>query len=117
MRIVIETIPHSQQRYDTQGDWLFFGDDLIIKVSEQTKLEYVICIGIHELVEAILCRKAGISSDVVDRWDMANLNDPDPGSIVGSPYANQHISAMDVEMSVANAVGISWEEYGRDVET
>jgi hypothetical protein len=57
MKIVIETIPHLDQRYKTCGDWFYEGEDLHIKVSDLKDWKKEATIAVHELVEAILCKQ------------------------------------------------------------
>jgi hypothetical protein len=126
MRIVIETIPHDQQRYDTVGDWQFIGDDLIIKVSKFfPKLvrepivpydNYEFLIGIHELIEAILCKAYGIKEEEVDYFDMSHENHPDPGSLKDAPYYRQHLIATIIEKMLASELGVIWEEYEEAID-
>ena len=40
MKIVIETIPHGQQRYPTAGDWVFEATGLKIWVSDLATLTW-----------------------------------------------------------------------------
>jgi len=72
MHVTMHTIPHDQQRYDTVGDWHFdMNGDLIIKVSKMSDPRYETLIAVHELIEAVLCKQAGVSEDAVDAFDMA----------------------------------------------
>ena len=123
MKITIEIIPHDQQRYDTVGDWIFVGDELIIKVSEFKEKEkalnesYTLLIGIHELIEAVLCRSSFITQEMVDYWDMSHLDfDGEPGEIVGCPYYRQHLIATIIEHMIADELGINWEDYEEAIE-
>jgi hypothetical protein len=71
MRIVIETIDHSKQRYPTVGDWQARTDGLHITVSKMSDPRYEFLVGMHEAIEAVLCQHAGISPAAVDRFDKA----------------------------------------------
>jgi hypothetical protein len=127
MRIVIETIPHEKQRYETVGDWQFLtNDELVIRVSE---LRNIICpistaelkqceliVGIHELIEAVLCKSFGITEKEVDEWDMSHEDSDDPGSIPGCPYYQAHSLATIIEKMLAHELGIYWEEYEEVLE-
>jgi hypothetical protein len=99
MKIIIETIPHVEQRYPTVGDWYFKrvnpdGTEsdldpreavecyqqcsmtlnqnaiLYIKVSTLQDWRKVMLIAVHELVEVALCISSGVTQDQVDRFDM-----------------------------------------------
>lgn len=120
MRIVIETIPHDQQRYDTVGDWKFIGDDLIIKVSRfypnTLFSDFEFLIGIHELIEAILCKAHGIKEEEVDYFDMSHEDHPDPGSLIDAPYYRQHLIATIIERILASELGINWDDYEKAID-
>ena len=61
MKIIIETIPHEKQMYDTCGDWRYKDGDLYIYVSDQGDWRKDSLISIHEMVEAMLCKDRDIS--------------------------------------------------------
>ena len=117
--IRIEFIGHSQQRYDTNGDWLFdqYGD-LIIRVSndiEPLKSEDAqFLVALHELVEVWLCLKRGISQQTVDDFDLKFLQTEcpacgdwaEPGDHSAAPYKNEHRFAMIIEHLMAHELGI-----------
>jgi hypothetical protein len=67
LKIVIETVDH--QRYPTAGDWRLKPDGLHILVSRMSDQHYEFLVGMHEAIEAYLCKQAGISQAAVDRFD------------------------------------------------
>src|SRR6202034_3881971 len=71
MQIIIRTIPHEQQRYPTTGDWQYIAGALHVDVSDMGNENYEALVGIHEAVEAVLCRKAGIKEELVTEFDEA----------------------------------------------
>jgi hypothetical protein len=78
LRIVIETIPHADQRYPTTGDWFIGYDEtsgrpeqINIKVSDMGNWKYEALVGIHEAVEAVLCLAGGVSPGAIDAFDIA----------------------------------------------
>jgi hypothetical protein len=115
--IKIETIPHSEQRYDTVGDWQFIGNDLVIHVSDMGNNLYEFLVGIHELIEAILCKEYSVLEQQVDSWDKKHLDSNDPGSIMVDengetcPYYRQHFIATIIERMLANELGVDWDPY------
>lgn len=111
MRITIETIPQKDQRYDTIGDWQFLGDDLIIKISSMDHYWSELLVGIHELIEAVLCKAFGISDREVDGFDMSHPELEDPGGNENAPYHMQHVFAEIIERLVCAEMGIEWNEY------
>ena len=51
MKIIIETIPHDHQRYNTVGDWQFSPDGTLhVKVSEMDDWRHEALIAVHEVV-------------------------------------------------------------------
>ena len=112
MKITIETIPHSEQRYPTVGDWQFLGDDLLIRVSNMEDWKKEALVGIHELVEALLCKSRGITQEEVDKFDMAYTGeDMDPGNNYSSPYFPQHHMACLVEKLFQELLAVDEEDY------
>jgi hypothetical protein len=80
LRIVIETIPHSQRRYPTVGDWQFDkAGDLHITVSKMSDQRYEFLVAAHEMIEAYLAIHAGVSPTAVDRFDKAYEANRKPG--------------------------------------
>ena len=107
-RYTIDTVEQQEHRYNTLGDW--YGT--IITVTELANPKYIDLIAIHELVEMVLCRHAGITPDMVDEWDMKLHPDaPDPGTIPDCPYGQQHAVATMVEQMVCGALGLDWTTY------
>jgi hypothetical protein len=117
MKITIQTIPHSQQRYPTVGDWEWNLNGLEIKVSELGNPYKELCVGIHELVEAFLCKKRGISQEDVDTFDInfektRQIDDTsEPGDDPKSPYKREHCFATGIERLLVSQFGINWKEY------
>lgn len=121
MKITIETIPHSVQRYDTCGDWQWNDDmdELTIYVSELRDYfayEGILLIGVHELVEALLCRRRMISEQDVDAFDTqhaqcANPVFEEPGDDPSAPYHEQHVFASNIERLIAAYMHLNWQQY------
>lgn len=119
MKITIETIPHDQQRYPTAGDWQCLPNgDVLISVSEVGDRRYEMAIGVHELIEFLLCREADpeITQAQVDAFDMAYDGDGEPGDDPAAPYHRQHCFATAVERMLIAALGVPWAEYDAAVE-
>jgi len=101
MRIIVDSIPHEQQRYDTDGDWQFIGDELVVRVSEdECDSQHFYLTAIHEIIEATLCRAHGITEESIDLFNMAHLNSDDPGSLRDAPYHKEHMFALEVELTL-----------------
>lgn len=118
MNIRLEFISHSQQRYDTCGDWFYDEEgNLVIRVSNDTSdfptEDSQHLVAIHELIEVLLCRKRGITQKMVDEFDMgegAYANIPtgeESGDQPGAPYQKEHRFAMLVEHLMAHELGLT----------
>ena len=120
-RIDIRAVPQEWQRYDTAGDWYVDGDTLDIAVTgTDLSDDQTFLIALHELVEAHLCRKRGITAEAVDAFDKAWIaahpgyldgTEGEPGDDPAAPYRREHRQAMLVEHLVADMLGIAG--YGR----
>lgn len=112
MQVNIKVIPHSQQRYNTVGDWWFDpggnddGDELLeIRVSQMGDWRYEQAVALHEQYEALLCYNDGINGSVVDKFDEKFEREnkvlppgiEEPGDHPEAPYYRQHAKALAVE--------------------
>jgi hypothetical protein len=73
----------------------------------------------HELDEAILCKHAGITTEMVDADELKASKDDDPDSLTGYPgscYQKQHNDALCAEWVMSRLLNVDWDEYGRRVE-
>ena len=67
LRIVIETIPHSRQRYPTVGDWqVDKAGNLYVTVSKMSDQRDEFHVAAHEMIEAYLAIHAGVSPAAVN---------------------------------------------------
>jgi hypothetical protein len=137
MVITIQTIPHAEHRYSTVGDWLFDEHDgLWVAVSRMSDARYEWLVAVHEVIEALLCRHAGITQEAVDAFDMAWVPQQpagqdahqegspeaseaitEPGDDPRAPYHAQHLAATELEMRLAHLLGVDWSVYCREVES
>jgi hypothetical protein len=112
------SIPQNEQRYATQGDWFNVTDMTVvppqevlsIPVSKMDNEDYEFLIGLHELIEAWLCKKRGITAQMVDDWDMNSSLD-EPGDSMEAPYYREHKFASAIEQLVAGEMGVNWDDY------
>jgi hypothetical protein len=132
MKILIETIPHREQRYPTVGDWQFRTIDrsanglppetqLLISVSEMSDWRYEALVAIHEAIEALACLHAGVTEAQIDQFDLNfdHLNVSgivEPGDHPHAPYHYQHRFATIVEELLAMELGVDWQSYAKEVE-
>ena len=116
MNIIIQTIDHSQQRYDTCGDWQFDeAGSLVISVSSLKNWRMEALIAIHELIEAVLCRGFNIDQGDVDQFDLQFHGEGEPGDQFAAPYYMQHQIATGVERLLAAYLMVDWLDYEKRV--
>ena len=116
--VVIDIIPHKQQRYETVGDWKRDKNGtLVIKVSDMGDKRYAMLVAIHELVETLLCEHDGVKEEDVTAFDIAFEkkrkpgNVDEPGDDRKAPYRRQHCIATAVERLLCAELGIAWKDY------
>src|SRR5882757_9563621 len=116
--INIQVIPHSQQRYETVGDWWKDEQGILqIRVSEFDDWKMESAVAVHELIEIILCHARGIKQDIVDDFDKnfeANRqegNTDEPGDDPKAPYRKEHFFATSIERLLCAELDINWKEY------
>jgi hypothetical protein len=116
--VCMKIIPHKKQRYDTAGDWYPSKrrDYLVFYISQMENPDYEFSVFLHELIEQYLCEKRGITAKMVDAWDFAHADDPDPGSIPGCPYFEAHGFATIIEKMLIEKFGHSWSKYDQSFE-
>lgn len=103
-------------RYDTCGDWDFDSDCLKVTVSNTRNDWYNFLVKIHEIIEAYLCLKRGITSQSVTDFDTSFKGKGEPGNSKKSPYRNEHKFATKIEKLVAKELGVDWKEYESAIE-
>ena len=121
--ITIEAAPPAaKMRYPTVGDWQFKPDgSLHITVARMSDRRYEFLVGLHELVEALLCKQAGVSQAAVDAFDVEyetrrkQGDDSEPGDAAGAPYRREHVIASVTERLAADLLGVNWDRYGAEV--
>ena len=112
MRIIIDFIDHSDQRYDTAGDWQWLGDNLLISISDTGKENMNFLLAAHELIEAMLCRANDIATDEVDEFDFTFRGTGDePGDDPDCPYWYEHFAAETLERLLAQDLQVNWLDY------
>lgn len=116
MKIIIEVVPHQSQRYNTIGDWQWFGDTLQIKVSDMGDWKKEMLVGLHELVETLLCKRSGVTEEQVDTFDLSHPELHEPGDDCMAPYHVEHRVAIQVEEIVMKYLGVDEKEYEDKME-
>lgn len=118
MKITIDIVNHKSQRYPTCGDWQWVNaSHLQITVSELGNWRNEVLIGVHEAIEALLCKERGIDEQVVTEFDqefeLTRLEDDtsEPGDHPLAPYRNEHFFATSIERLFAHELGVYWDEH------
>jgi antirestriction protein len=124
LHIVIETIDHSKQRYPTVGDWqIDKAGNLHITISKMSDQRYEFLVAAHEMIEAYLAIRAGVSPTAVDKFDEAYEakrkpgDDSEPGDDPRAPYYRQHQVETGIERLLAVELGVNWGDYDREVSS
>ena len=111
----IVTIKHKHQRYNTIGDWFDGEKGTFINVSELANRDYEFLIMIHEMIEAYICRRTGVTQKEVDKFDFKSKDD-EPGDNPKAPYHAAHMFASAIERLIACNFGINWQQYEKKIE-
>jgi hypothetical protein len=111
MKIFIQSILQSDQRYATVGDYQWIADDLYINVTDLPDKRHMYLIAIHELVEALLCDISNVSCEEIDQWDFNWDRPGEPGDNSAAPYFTQHQIATAIEKLCAFEMLTDWAEY------
>lgn len=111
MHVEIRSVPHADQRYDTLGDWYMGWRAFQIVVSRHADWRVIACLAIHELVEALACRYAGVGEQTVDKFDKGFEGADEPGDDPRAPYYEQHQLATAIEIQMVHSLGMTWNYY------
>lgn len=110
MTILVRTVPAYQIRNHGAGDWSFTPNGvLVVEVAEMDK-DSAICVAVHEIVEALLCQKHGVTDEAVTAWDAASP-DEEPGEHPQAPYFREHMVALEIEKMLCTAQGHLWDAH------
>lgn len=110
-------------RYATAGDYEEINGIVKITVFEQGSEDKNFLVALHELVEQYLCKKRGITNDMIDNFDFKYEEEreeddhtSEPGDAPDCPYRNEHRFAMIVEQMMAHEIGVDWHEYDQNIK-
>jgi hypothetical protein len=124
MNILIETIDHDKQRYPTVGDWQIDAekDTILIRVSKIGNWRYELLVGIHELVEVLLCLDRGITDEQVTAFDVeyekkrSKDSHDEPGDDPHAPYRAEHFFATNLERLLSAELSVNWLDYEKAID-
>jgi hypothetical protein len=116
--VTVRVVPYSEMRYATSGDWQVGHDGaLVVTVADLGDERFNLLVAAHEVTEALLARRAGVTEQQVDEWDLAHLDAEEPGEVAGCPYFTQHARASEVERLLAELMGVDWDAYSASFES
>lgn len=124
MNIEMKSIPHSEQRYETVGDYWQDGDTLRFRVSDMGNGDYHFLVMIHEMIEEHLTRRRGLKEEDIKAFDEKyeadreagkHADSDEPGFDSEAPYQREHTIATGIEMMLAGHMGIDWNDYDKTV--
>ena len=110
--IDIRFIPKAEMRVAGWGDWWFENRVLHVRsINDDSDCDPFL-VALHELIEAALCDREGVSGKEVDDFDAAfgDQGDLEPGDDPAAPYRSQHRRACLIEFLMAQFMGIT--DYG-----
>lgn len=124
MDIHVRIIPNDQHREGITGaDWYFDNaGNLEVRISQMSDTRYEAALAIHEIVEAVLCRFAGVTVQEVDefdkKWEAEHPQSKiEAGDQPDAPYQRQHGLATAAERIVAAELKILWRRYDEELES
>lgn len=120
MEAKIKTIPHSEMPYPTAGNWRVDDGLIEVEVADMKNEDYHFLVIVHELIEAYLCKRAGITQESVDAFDIEfekqrskslTLSTAEPGDNRFAPYERQHNIASGIERILMAELGVKIQDY------
>lgn len=117
MNITLKSVSPLAMRYVTCGDWEPMPDGSInVTVVDYGREDGAFLVALHELVEAYICRKRGVTDEQVTEWDLRNPELEEPGDHPNAPYLREHRVATHLEFLVCQELGLDWDEHNRWVQ-
>lgn len=116
--------PQSEVRNAQCGDWTYTDSEIAVKSVQLSDWRYELLIQVHELVEAALCKQAGITDEQVTAFDALfeqerahglHLITDEDGDDPRAPYRHQHRTATIIEMILADTLDVDWRKYEEEL--
>jgi hypothetical protein len=120
----IERWDKAKVRNDQVGDWVLAGDSITVLVVDGLPPESELMVGVHELMEAFLCRRNGISDSAVNAFDALfeeerragkHSLEAEAGDDPRAPYFKEHQMATFVERAACHALDFTWVRHEQAV--
>jgi len=122
VNIHILVIPESEQRPGVSGaDWFWDAKgDLQVRVSPLSDWRRETLLGIHEAVEAVMCKHNCVAQSEVDAFDLeydkTHSSDLNAGDDPAAPYVREHCLATAIERILCAELEVNWLEYDTELE-
>ncbi len=122
MNINIKIIPNKDQRPEVDGcDWFWDQDgNLEVRVSPMSDWRFEVLLGIHEAVEAVMCKHNGVTQKQVDDFDgeyaRTHAVDAEAGDDPQAPYKREHCFATAIERILCAELGVDWKTYDDELK-
>jgi len=120
--IHFKTIPHSEQRYPTCGDYWLEGETYEIRVSKMSDWRYEFLVLFHELLELAWVIYNKVPIEEIDSFDQnfeknrVNKED-EPGDNTDAPYYWGHQYATICEKIAAHILRVDWNIYENEINS
>ena len=121
MNISIKITDPKDMRPEVDGvDWFWEPNgDLTVQIAPMSDWRREFLLGIHEVVEAVVCRHTGVSQKAVDafdqEYDKTHPTDCNAGDDPLAPYHREHTLATAVERMLAYALFVQWGDYDSEL--
>jgi hypothetical protein len=121
MNLEAKTIPYTEQRYQTCGDYWDNASGKHFRINDMGNEDYAFLVFVHELIEEHLTRRRGLTEPEILAFDLMwekelaegkHDVDDEPGHDSRAPYRTEHVFAENVERLLAGVMGIDWNAYG-----
>ena len=120
MNIEVRVVPNGELNIRagfTGADWWWNPDgSLQVRIAKEIDdADEIACLILHEVSEALFCRKLGISHQEVDLFDKEYQRthevDLNAGDEPDSPYRVPHNWATAIERIAAGVLDVKWKGY------
>jgi hypothetical protein len=123
MNITIKVVDPKEMRPEVDGvDWFWDVEgNLQVQVAPMSDWRREVLLGIHEAVEAIMCKHNGVTQAAVDefdqQYDKTHSTDCNAGDDPAAPYSREHCFATAIERILCAELGVNWLEYDTELAT
>jgi hypothetical protein len=104
------TIQTGTPRFGGVGDWPDYST-IVVKAMPDWRFEFLV--GLHELVEATICKQRGVTAVEVDAWDAKAENADLAGEDARAPYHQAHLWATEIELRMAVMLEVDLDLYDK----